>query len=216
MGHAGRPKTKQHKITPVERIYPPRKNCTRALYRARISEDGWEMYHIGYKIAKARRCVCGVEPVFERYTEDTSVPAEVFIGICPYCERRTAGEGDLRTVLHQWNAGEISDDSEMLQYSPRELNYEGVALLHRVMVKHAKKDAVYYIRAKHEKFGEKRDGNYPVFYGAELKKIEDFFRWSPLMLDISADGIMSEIRREMYPGKTHDELMQIPLKLTEM
>lgn len=198
--------------TPMEVRYPRRKGWARDLWRSN------ESHHVGYKTDRARPCCCGWIPVFEMYTEATErdCPAVDFVAICPRCERRAEGHGSLEYCLKQWNAENLSDDSMMVNMPIMEMSYTGAEKLSQKIFRAAKAEALELILKKHEEFGDRRDWKYQLKFAGDLVRLEIFFRESPLMMDLDGDGVISDIRKQVYPDLSPEERIRIPLKLTEM
>ena len=217
-------------------VYPELDGFERVLQR----KDKW--VHIGYAAppGRVRRCNCGELPVFEQYVGDKSpsvgkserrnVPAKVFVAICPVCERRAAGEGTIEEVLANWNNKRMSYDSELVARSPKDMSDEAMAALVGVLVTQCMEEAVELIHERHRimnilKSGLLNDEAKEIYYNKhrevcnELHHLDHFFKTSPFTEGRDTDAILSDIRKEIYPGKTMKDIearMKIPLDLERM
>jgi len=50
----------------------------------------------------------------------------------------------------------------------------------------------------------------------EVRRIDEFFRTSPLAFALDRDAVMSKLRKELFPDLMPEERMKIPLDPTEM
>lgn len=209
--------------------YPPRRGWD--VVESSPSE-GW--MHGGYTTDVLKRCpVCGRRAVFEEdsYAKTPkSERARVFIGFCPTCELRTRTPGTLREAVTQWQTGQYSPDSWLHCHRPK-LDSFGVAELCNVVCGTAYEDLRMYVELM---MGEdiriprviipshRRPQTEPTeeetysHSELEVKRIDEFFRTSPLAFALDRDAVMSKLRKELFPGLTPEERMKIPLDPTEM
>ncbi len=212
----------------MEYLYPPREGYT-FIHRDKMGS----VLHTGYESEKTRRCVCHTRPVFEQYIDDydengiRNVPAKEFVAICPKCEIKMRGHGDLEFCRKQWNAGKFSRDSVMVRYRPKDPDPAGIEALSRKAVAGAVEDAVDAVKHRHllmKQLNRKgaSDGEREIAYThlktimANLRKLQKFFETSPLMMDFDDEAILSSVRMQVYPELTPDERVKIPLNLLKM
>lgn len=193
--------------------YPPRGSW---VVRHRGNLDGMEYVYEGYYSEKVRRCpVCGRYPVFTEsayHATPEGEKARIFLGYCPTCCLRTREPGTLKEAVYQWQRGEYSKDSLSVCRRPRFSEY-GCRLLSQKIVEDAIEDAIF--------FAQKRQditvpGRVPAGYGADLRQLEKFFRESVFMYELDPDGVISDIRRILYPTMKPKDRIKIPLHLDEL
>lgn len=189
--------------------------------------------HAGYVTDKAEPCpYCGRNPVFEQYVEDMDengfryVPARQFVAICPHCEVRAVGHGPLETCLERWNAHRFTSDMVMLHSKPEQYNTDACMALANKVVADAMQEAIDLIKRRkaHKTNLDKivddyrREIEYTEYKRVckALRRIQSFFRDSPLMFDLDEEAVLSTIRRVIYPDKTPEERTSIPLDLVRM
>lgn len=176
----------------------------------------YDYNHGGYYSEKLRRCpVCGRFPVFQESAYDSKpgdIPAKVFFGYCPTCELRTKKPGTLKEAVMQWQERKFSDDTFLVCHRPR-LDTYGCRLLCNKVVDSAIEDALFYAF-------QRQDAEYGseiwTSYGQSLKKLEEFFRTSVFMFELDPDGVISDIRRALYPTLEPKDRIKIPLHLAQL
>lgn len=200
-------------VTDYDVKYPPRGAWE--VHRTG-SRGGYDYCYGGYYTEKLRRCpVCGRRPVFTESAYDATPPdekARVFYGYCPTCHLRTRTAGTLKEAVMQWQYQEYSDDSWLVCHRPTFDRY-GCSLLCNRVVRSAIDDALLYAQKRQD---EPEGTEHWVFYGKELRRLETFFRKSVFMWELDPDGVISDIRRALYPDLTPKDRIKIPLKLTEL
>lgn len=205
------------------------------LVRSNVS-DG-DAHRVGYATDRARKCVCGYYPIFEQYVLDKEeahspqntkrkVPAEVFVGICPRCERRTAHEGPLEMVLQEWNRQEFTHDSEMVNHPCEEMNTEGVRQIAELVLAGEIQDAVQLVKDRRtltkkvqdEKSEYIREQMYIELKNivSELRTLEKHLKTHPIFFEQDPDAVLSRIRYMLYPDLTTEERLEIPLHLDKL
>ena len=196
--------------------YPPRGSWIVHGTRAAGGDNDMSYVHGGYYSEKLRRCpVCRRFPVFQESAYHATPPTEkakVFYGFCPTCELRTRKPGTLKEAVVQWQNRKFSRDSLLVCHRPR-LDTYGCRLLCNQVVGEAIDDALFYARNMLE-----ADVCSELFqsYRHELKKLEQFFRESVFMFELDADGVISEIRRAIFPMLEPKDRVKIPLHLYEL
>ena len=195
--------------------YPPRRGF--AIQAKRGERGGEPAYnHAGYVSVLLKPCpVCNRLPVFEeasRYARPANEPAKIFIGVCPTCDLRTAHEGSLRQAVMEWQAGKFSSDMWLVCHRPK-FYIEGCKMLAKKMVDDAVDETLIRVRQR-----QSENPDSPLFdtHGAELDLLEKFFRESPFTYDMDADGIVSDIRRAIYPELSPEWRVKIPLRLSRL
>lgn len=194
--------------------YPPRRGW------AVVGTNPTNGYmHGGYTTDQLKTCpVCKRQAVFEEDVRDAAPKGErarVFIGICPTCELRTRESGTLREAVTQWQMRQFSPDSLLHCHRPNPDKFDtwGCALMCESAAKHAYEDLQLFVELMmntpedHEDFSK---------YKAEVERIEDFFRRSPLAFALDPEAVASKLRRDLWPELTPKERLKIPLKLTQM
>lgn len=213
-------------VVSSDKIYPPLDGFDPPARRS------YKQYHVGYTSPRARECVCGSFPVIEQYVLDKEndrrrVPAQLFVAICPNCERRAVGEGSPEQVLASWNAGRITEDSELMQNKISSIDIDSVLHLSDSVVGNAVRDAVDLVKRKHEVMKILKDPHISdmkseAFYNelkivkANLRDLQKFFMEDPIMMDKDGDALLSAIRKLLYPGLTTEKRLEIPLDLVKM
>ena len=209
--------------------YPPRRGWEVV---ESDSHDGW--MHGGYTTDVLKRCpVCGRRAVFE---EDSyakapkSERARIFIGFCPTCELRTRTPGTLREAVTQWQTVQYSPDSWLHCHRPK-LDSFGVAELCNVVCGTAYEDLRMYVdimlgndiriprvaRTSHKQRATELTEEETYSHSElEVRRIDEFFRTSPLAFALDRDAVMSKLRKELFPDLTPKERLKIPLDPTEM
>lgn len=179
-------------------------------------KGGVQYYHSGYWTDKVRPCpCCGRRPVFQEYyyaSTGRDKPAKIFIGICPTCELRTREPGTLKDSVYAWQRRDYSPDSWLHCHRPRLDTYMSKRLCDMV-VRDAIDDALQLVdvMAKETPYTEAYQS-----HAADLDALEGFFRRSPLLVEMDADGILSDIRRVAYPELTPAERVKIPLRMSKL
>ena len=215
------PKKKQP--ASFENVYPP------------IDGWGWSLSrnnHSGYISNLAIKCECGASPVFEQYCLDLtgtakSVPAKLFVGICPNCGLRAIGQWPLEKALAVWNSGERTADSRTLAQKCKNPDNNACKNLSDAAVTEAVEEAVRMVRRKNELQTLLRDDllsdqKREVYYielksiRSNLRSLQVFFTESPLLYDKDSDAVLSGIRKILYPGLSYEDRIKIPLKLVSM
>jgi hypothetical protein len=190
--------------------------------------------HGGYTTNLLKPCpVCGRQAVFEEDSYNKTPKAErarVFIGFCPTCELRTRTPGTLREAVTQWQTGQYSSDSWLHCHRPK-LDSFGVAELCNVVCGTAYEDLRMYVELMMEEDiriprviipSHRRPQTEPTeeetysHSELEVKRIDEFFRTSPLAFALDRDAVMSKLRKELFPDLTPEERTKIPLDPTEM
>lgn len=193
-----------------------------------------DLMHGGYTTNLLKRCpACGRQAVFEEdsYTKSPKGErARVFIGFCPSCELRTRTPGTLREAVTQWQTGQYSPDSWLYCHRPQFDSY-GVAELCNVVCGTAYEDLRMYVEImmggdiripRVALTSHKRPASCLAWEETyshselEVRRIDEFFRKSPLAFALDHDAVMSKLRKELFPDLTPDERMKIPLDPTEM
>ena len=209
-----------------DKLYPEREGYVFVSRRGEAS-------HVGYLSMKTRRCVCHTHPVFEQYIMDydengqRNVPAKEFVAICPKCEIRAKGHGDLDWCMKQWNSGKFQRDMVMVRYKPKDPDPVGIEMLSRKVVAGAVEEAVDAVKRKHDltrrlnnKFTD--DGTREVLYTqlqlvrSALKELNEFITKSPLLWEFDDEAVLSGIRKQVYPDLKPEERIKIPLNLMKM
>ena len=172
--------------------------------------------HRGYSSKKLKPCpACGRYPVFEedqsRCTEPTK-PAKYFYGFCPTCDLRTEKSGTLKEAVYQWQAYKFSEDTLMVCRRPT-FSKDGINALYNKVVEACVNDAISKLEWQLELIPFTAEWRR---IGKELDEIEDFLRGSCFTVDLDPDGIISDIRRKLYPDMPHDERTKIPLHLSKL
>lgn len=193
--------------------YPPR-GSWRIMHSG--TENGRDYYFTGYYSEKLRRCpVCGRFPVFTESVYDASpedTKAKVFLGYCPTCCLRTKDPGTLKEAVYQWQDRKYSKDSLLVCHRPR-LDSYGCRMLSQKVIKTVIDDSLFFAQKRQEcQIGSESWES----YGTELKKLEKFFRESVFMFEMDADGVISDIRRILYPTLEPKDRIRIPLHLHEL
>jgi len=209
--------------------YPPRRGWDVA--GGRPSDD---YMHGGYTTNLLKPCpVCGRQAVFEEDSYNKAPKGErarVFIGFCPTCELRTRAPGTLREAVTQWQRGEYSPDSWLHCHRPQ-FDSWGVSELCNVVCGTAYEDLRMYVEimmggdiriprvalSSHRR--PKEDQTMEETYShseLEVRRIDEFFRKSPLAFALDHDAVMSKLRKELFPNLTPKERLKIPLDPTEM
>lgn len=193
--------------------YPPRGSW---VVRHAGHEGDVDYYYGGYYSEKLRKCpVCGRYPVFTECSSKATPPGEkarVFLGYCPTCCLRTKTPGTLKETVMQWMHREYSEDSWMVCHRPM-LDTYGCRLLSKHVVEAAIDDAIFYAQKRQD---EAEGTETWEFYGRELKKLETFFRESVFMFELDPDGVISDIRRILYPNLEPKDRIKIPLHLNQL
>ena len=214
---------------PGSEVYPPVVGFD-LYYRYNRKSKITRLY--GYTNQKAKRCQCGGTPVFEQAEydhdpHDPYKPAKVFIGVCKDCNLRTKSEGPLWLVLKEWNDGVYDRDMLMVQKPLTNSDTEACIRLSSVLVSAAMTDAVRLILEKRELKDKltapdatdyTREQLYPRYAECrgQLKALDNFFRTSPLLMEMDGETCISKVREAVYPDLTPDERVKIPLKLVNM
>ena len=193
--------------------YPPRGAWE---WKLRMHFDSIDYLHEGYWSEKLKPCpVCGRIPVFEEYVYESTPadqPAKIFVGFCQTCELRTRKPGRLKEAVLQWQSRRFSPDSLLVCHRPRPDTY-GSRMLCNKVVASAIDDALFYARMRNE---TEEGSEAWTSYGGELKKLEDFFRTSLFMFELDPDGVISDIRKVMYPTLNPEDRIKIPLHLAQI
>lgn len=172
--------------------------------------------HGGYTSRKIRPCpACGRDAVFEEDAYRRTPPherAKYFYGYCPTCELRTRESGTLKEAVMQWQERKFSPDSWLHCHRPR-LDSWGCSLLSEAACRDAYEDARFYVEQM-QKANQKCEKDEEA--RAELNRIEEFFRTSPLAFALDPEAVISKLRKELYPELTPEERMKIPLKLAKL
>lgn len=196
--------------------YPPRGSWIVHGTRNTDGEKAMSYVHGGYYSEKLRRCpVCKRYPVFQESAYDATPQTEkakVFFGFCPTCELRTRKPGTLKEAVMQWQYREFSPDSLLVCRRPR-LDTYGCRLLCKEIVDEAIEDALFYER---ELLDTSPYSDLFYSYLDTLEDLEKFFRESVFMFELDADGVISEIRRALFPTLEPKDRIRIPLHLTEL
>ena len=112
----------------------------------------------------------------------------------------------------QWQERKFSDDTFLVCHRPR-LDTYGCRLLCNKVVDSAIEDALFYAF-------QRQDAEYGseiwTSYGQSLKKLEEFFRTSVFMFELDPDGVISDIRRALYPTLEPKDRIKIPLHLAQL
>lgn len=214
----------------LEKTYPPRDGYTVTLKR-----NGTEAWHVGYMKHGVKKCMCGADPVFEQYAGDDDasghrrIPATEFVAICPKCELRMEGQGSLEFCEEQWNAGHFSEASLLVheRLDVDALDEQAWIAMAGKIINDMSDEAVDLIIRKHELQKQlddplcndnRREILYTTYkkYRADLIKMTNFFRYSPLMMNRDGDAVMSDIRKRVYPELKPEERIRIPLRLESM
>lgn len=170
--------------------------------------------HTGYYSTQLRPCpCCGRYPVFEEnaYVDIESDIAKSFLGYCQMCEIHTYKPGTLREAVIMWQGRKFSKTSINMNKRPKYDSLYGVRSLCNKVVDAAVVDAILYARERQTANGELFDS-----YGEQLDKLEKFFRTSVFMWEMDPDGIISDIRRILYPNMTPEDRTRIPNHLSEL
>lgn len=193
--------------------YPPRGELKRILHQ-RLKDD---YLHIGYFTEKARPCpCCKTLPVFEEdiyRAAPEGHPAKYFIGFCQKCGLRTRSSAKLRDAINQWQRKEYSEGSWLMAHRPKCSDLYGVRLLCKQVVGKAIDDALLYVQARNS---ASPGGEEFHSYKNLLNELEHFFRESPFMWELSANGLISDIRKVIYPDIPPEYRIKIPLHLAEL
>lgn len=193
--------------------YPPRGVWG---FQHRGTENGVDYNYAGYCTDRVKTCpVCGRLPVFtESYYHATPKDerAKVFYGYCPTCSLRTKEPGTLKEAVYQWQRREFSDDTWLVCHRPK-LSGPAVRALSQKVIESAIEDAIFYAR-KRQDLQEGSDAW--KSYGRQLQELETFFRTSVFMYEMSASGIISDIRRILYPDAEPKDRIKIPLHLDQL
>lgn len=216
----------------LEKYYPEREGYGRALHRRNnpLATDEIPIYHVGYTSEKMIPCVCGAQPVLEQWVgdqEDTHkhAPAQVFVAICPICEMRGAGHGSLKACVQNWNKRRFTRSSLMMRRKPKDMDEDACRRLCRAVIGDAVQEALWYIRRNHEvqaKIDVANDYQRELYekeqkeVRSKLNEIQRFIERSPLLFDLDSEAVLSGIRRTLYPDKTPEERVKIPLTLAKM
>lgn len=210
---------KRHKIdlaTMFDAKYPPRGAWE--VHRGGHDAD-YDYVHSGYYSEKLRPCpACGKYPVFQEaayYSDPEDIPAKVFIGFCPTCELRTRKPGTLKEAVMQWQGRRYSHDSFLVCHRPRANNLDtyGCRLLCNRVVGAAIDEAMFYALQRQ---GVQEGSELWTSYGESLKKLENFFRTSVFMFELDPDGVISDIRKVLYPTLEPKDRIKIPLHLAQL
>ena len=198
--------------------YPPREGFVA------VSNSGGNG---GYLCPGARPCKCGGEPKFQQVTTDKEQVAQVFVGICKKCGRRTVAEGPLETVLAEWNKRRFTRDSELVSGKLVNPSEDGLRMLCSTVVSESILEAAELVKQMHElkrMIADPLVSDYRrEILNQELSQVKGnlqsyqyFFETSPLMYDREADSALSDVRRLLHPDLTMEERLKIPLKLVSM
>lgn len=192
--------------------YPPRRG-----WKFSCVSPSRELLHRGYWSSELKPCpCCGLYPVFEESTRaetDVEQRATVFVGICPKCEIRTRKDGTLKEAVIMWQRRAFSRDSYLMNRRPKYDSLEGVRELSQKIVDAAVEDAMMYARERQEaQEGSERF----IFLGDRLEELERFFKHSVFMWEMDPDGIISDIRRILYPELEPKDRIKIPLHLSRL
>ena len=209
--------------------YPPRRGWD--VVGGRPSDD---FMHGGYTTNLLKPCpVCGRQAVFEEDSYNKAPKGErarVFIGFCPTCELRTRTPGTLREAVTQWQRGEYSPDSWLHCHRPQ-FDSWGVSELCNVVCGTAYEDLRMYVeimmggdiriprvaRTSHkQRVTEPTEEETYSHSELEVRRIDQFFRTSPLAFALDRDAVMSKLRKELFPDLTPKERLKISLDPTEM
>lgn len=214
----------------LRQTYPEKEGFGRRLYRGTKGDK--VSCHVGYTTDRMVQCECGEMPVLEQAVDDVNkdgrnVPAQKFVAICPRCETRTEYDGEIEKCIAAWNAGKYTKDSMMLKHRMKGGDLEGFAKLAGKVVALAYDDAVALVREKHRL--RKKADNPLVGSGTrsscktqieeinrELGRLQKFFEESPMMMGLDPEGVLSDIRKEVYPKIRPEMRMRKPLILTKM
>lgn len=222
---------KSEAMVTLETVYPERTGFARNLYRGNC-KTAYGLFHIGYASERMHRCECGSQPVLEQTVDDVTkegrnVPAKKFVAICPTCESRTEYDGDPERCVEEWNAGRLTADSRALKHSIKRIEREGYMCLCEKVMQSAYADAVSLIRQKHMLKARADNPNVNGYVreqcrkeidaiNTELSAIQRFFHESPMMADLDPEGVISDIRKEIYPELKPEVRTQKPLELTKL
>lgn len=188
--------------------YPERRGWER---HQRGVLDGRDYVHAGYYSELLKPCpVCGRYPVFEEYGEP-----KVYAGYCPTCELRTRKPGTLKEAVIQWQKRMFSHDSLLVchRLKPESMDTYGCRMLCDKVVSSAIDDALFYAFQQQDvkERSELWESNRKM-----LKDLENFFRTSGLMVELDPDGVISDIRRALYPTMKPEDRIKIPLHLADL
>lgn len=176
------------------------------------------VFHRGYYSDQLRPCpCCRRRPVFEESTRGASMDGErarIFVGICPTCEIRTREDGTLREAVMMWQRGEWSEASITVARRMRTPDIVAVRKLCKYIVEAAIDDAIM----KAQRRNNITEGTSEEFtkLGKDLDDLERFFRNSVFMWELDPDGVISEIRRVLYPELKPEDRTKIPLRLSAL
>lgn len=178
--------------------------------------DGYYYKHCGYSSTKLKPCpVCGRYPVFEedqyRCTESDK-PAKYFYGFCPTCDLRTEKSGTLKEAVYQWQRYSFSENTLMVCQRPT-FSKDGINALYNKVVEACVNDAILKLEWQFKLTPYTEEWRR---LSKELNEIEDFLRGSCFTVDLDPDGIISDIRKILYPDMSHDERTKIPLHLSKL
>lgn len=196
--------------------YPPRGAWE--VHRCGHSTD-FDYNHGGYYSEKLKPCpACGRYPVFQEAAYDSGprdIPVRVFIGFCPTCELRTKNPGTLKEAVMQWQDRRFSHDSFLVCHRPRAetLDTYGCRLLCNEVVDSAIESALFYAFQRQD---VQEGSEIWTSYGKALTELEDFFRTSVFMFELDPDGVISDIRRALYPTLEPKDRIKIPLHLAQL
>ena len=194
--------------------YPPRGGW---VVHRKAHVDGYDYDHAGYYSEQLRKCpVCGRHPVFEedaRYATGETEKARFFIGVCPTCSLRTSGDGlTLKEAVYQWQRREYTEDTWLICHRPKFFE-SGVRVLCDKIIGTVIDDALMYARRRQDV--PKSSDEWKAL-GRLLDELEQFFRTSCFMYALDPDGIISDIRRALYPNMDPEKRIRIPLQLSRL
>lgn len=196
----------------LEKKYPPRRG-----WKITTTHPGSKLYHSGYTSDLLKQCpCCRSYPAFEEASSSDQGPeerAKVFIGICPKCELRTRKEGTLKESVIQWQRRDFSRNSIAMNRRPKLRSEEGIRDLCSKMVSKAIDDTICLIKMQKKNYAGVADY---VNVEKDLNKLENFFRTSCFMWELDCDGLISDIRKYLYPDLPPAERIKIPLHLRNL
>jgi len=208
-----RPKKKGRNEMRAEDIYPPRRG-----WKVCGVSNSRGLLHRGYSSPQLKTCpCCGGYPVFEESVDavvkDVQEPVRVFVGICPKCEIRTRKSGTLKETVIMWQRREYSKDSILMNKRPKYDWIHGVRELSQKIVDAAVADAIMYAQQRQE---DEEGSEHFLYTGDQLEDLERFFHNSVFMWEMHPDGIISDIRRILYPDLPPEWRTKIPPHLTRL
>ena len=100
-----------------------------------------------------------------------------------------------------------------MAHRPKCSDLYGVRLLCKQVIGKAIDDALLYVQTRNSM----QEGSEAFkSYESMLDALETFFRESPMMWELSANGLISDIRKAIYPDIPPEYRVKIPLHLSEL